>query len=219
MDIFLLLKIVALIESIGVCLYAFKKLDNQNMAIIFSIMIFLFFLSVALFFPQGNINEWARAIPFFAAQFILYLVATEFVQMQSDSSQSTTNSSVELFIFGIPQSYFGISDWFDYLTRQGFQYILSLPLAILVTAYILIRLPYLSDVRIRNTLLVSIMGLGLLTFNQLVVFVVKSQQLLPIFNGLPLYIFEFVCFYIAIGFFGIGIYLLPTIKNKPNQAA
>lgn len=204
MEILILLEGIGFILSFWVIILSFRKIKDPSIRTLFVIMLGLFILSTALSFSQGRLNDWIRHIPFFGGQLVLFLLVKELIYEYADKKNNSLKQVVpSLFLGG--SSYFGIDDFISYLTDQGIQDILTLPLTILVGMYVWVRYPYIQNAALKKALLFFVGGASLLTLIYVLEFFIDAQNLVPFLADFPLKLSGFVLYYLALFCFGMGV--------------
>ena len=169
------------------------------MRIIFILMLIFFFLSTMLFFPEGRINDWLKHIPFYIGQFLFYLWLESIFGKVSQSQSQTKEVAAAA---ALPATG-GLVDWFNFLTDQGLQHIITLPFSILIIAIIRVRFTYIST-HLKSTLNILILAAISLTMIHVGEFVVESQAWLPFLEEW-IEIIEFLWYYLGLGLFAFGV--------------
>lgn len=192
-------KVISFVLTFAVTVWGIKNLGAGKSRIIFSLMLIFFFLSTILFFPEGRINDWNKHIPFYIGQLLFYFwVASIFGKSSQGQSETKTMVAAALPATG------GFLEWFNFLTDQGLQHVITLPFLILIIAIIRVRFAYIQTAYLRSTLNILIAAALCLTMIHVGEFVVESQNWLP-FLVEWIEIIEFLWYYLALGLFAIGV--------------
>lgn len=204
MEILILLEGVGFVLSFWVIILSFRKIKDPSIRTLFVIMLALFILSTALSFSQGRLNDWIRHIPFYGGQLVLFLLVKELIIEYGNKKNNSSQQVVPALFLG-GSSYFGIGDFISYLTDQGIQDILTLPLTILVGMYVWVRYPYIENASLKKALLFFVSGGSLLTLIYVLEFFIDAQNIMPFLVGFPLTISGFALYYLALFCFGMGV--------------
>lgn len=220
MDIFIILKIISFLLTIGVSLWGWYKLPNKKIKIFFLLTLGCFFLSTVLFFPEGNINDWLKHIPFYVGQFLFYLFikgVINFYLNQEKKSSSLVSSSIlpQVVIVNVASDQLEFTHWFDFLTEQGLQHIITLPFLFLIISVIRVRYIYIQSKAFIAVLNFFMFAATLLTLIHVGEFVVESQQWLPFLENSIEYV-EFILFYLALLFLWLAIQKLRMVIFKTS---
>lgn len=192
-------KVISFVLTLAVALWGIKKLEPGKGRILFSIMLTFFFLSTILFFPEGRINDWNKHIPFYIGQLLFYFwIESIFDKPTQSQSQTKTVAAAA----AIPATG-GFVEWFNFLTDQGLQHVITLPFLILIIAIIRVRFAYIPT-HLKSTLNILIVAALSLTIIHVGEFVVESQNWLPFLEEW-IEIIEFLWYYLALGLFAIGV--------------
>lgn len=193
-------KVISFILTFAVTLWGIKKLRAGKGRIIFSLMLIFFFLSTILFFPEGKINDWIKHVPFYIGQ-ILFYFWLESIFNQPSQGQSQTKTMAQA---GVLSAAGGFTEWFNFLTDQGLQHVITLPFTILIIAIMKVRFAYIESSHLRFTLNIFILAVLSLTMIHVGEFVVESQNWLPFLEEW-IEIIEFLWYYLGLGLFAIGV--------------
>lgn len=198
MEVLLVLEGIGFVLSFLVVLWSFRKVKNQTIRMLVIIMLALFVLSSALSFSSAQLNDWIAHVPFYGGQLVLFLLVKELI-----SEYGRKREAASWIIGG--GAYFGVNDWISYLTDQGIQDILTLPLTILAVVYVGVRFQYIENKSLKKALVFFLLGASSLTMVYVINFFVEAQGVLPFLSGLPIQIIGFVLFYISLFLFALGI--------------
>jgi hypothetical protein len=196
-------KVISFVLTFVVALWGIKKLGPGKGRIIFSFMLGSFFLSAMLFFPEGRINDWLKHIPFYFGQLLFYFWLENIFGKTSRTQAGGLAQAVVVPTTG------GFIEWFNYLTDQGLQHILTLPFLILIVAVIKVRFGYIQS-NLKTTLNILLLAATALTMIHVGEFVVESQNWLPFLVEWIEQI-EFLWYYLALGLFALGVKRLSQI--------
>ncbi len=199
-------KVISFILTLAVLAWGIKKLEAGRGRIIFCAMLIFFFLSTMLFFPEGRVNDWLKHIPFFIGQFLFYLWL-ESIFGKSAQNKFQTQGMAQVAVLPATGSF---TEWFNFLTDQGLQHIIVLPFYMLIMAVISVRFAYIQSTPLRSTLNLLMLAALFLTMIHIGEFVVESQAWLPFLENW-IEIIEFLLYYLALGFFALGIKKLAQV--------
>lgn len=193
-------KLISFLLTLSVIILGIKKLVPGKGKMLFISMLIFFFLSTILFFPEGRINDWNKHIPFFIGQILFYFwLENIFKQPSTNQVQNQTNVHVVGFT-----ATGGLVEWFNFLTDQGLQHIITLPFSVLIVTIIKVRFSYIQSAYLKNTLNIFTLAIISLTMIHIGEFVVESQAWLPFLES-SIEVIEFIWYYLALSLFAIGI--------------
>ncbi len=199
-------KVISFVLTLAVALWGIKKLGSGKGRIIFSLMLGSFFLSTILFFPEGRINDWLKHIPFYFGQLLFYLWLENIFGKTSRTQAGGLAQAVAVPTTG------GFIEWFNYLTDQGLQHIITLPFLILIVAAVRVRFGYIASSHLKTTLNIILLAAASLTMIHVGEFVVESQAWLPFLES-SIEVIEFLWYYLALGLFAISVKRLSQIPR------
>lgn len=200
-------KVISFVLTFAVTLWGIKKLVKGKIRINFILMLIFFFLSTMLFFPEGRVNDWLKHIPFYIGQFLFYLWLESIF---GNPSQSQSQTKTIVAAAALPATG-GFVDWFNFLTDQGLQHVITLPFSILIIAIVRVRFAYIPT-HLKSTLNILVLAALSLTMIHVGEFVVESQAWLPFLEEW-IEIIEFLWYYLALGFFAFGVKKLAQIHG------
>lgn len=233
MDLFLASNLFVILKSLNTILVAWlivvgmRKLQSRPQKITFTAML-LFFLSSTLLFNEneiGALHDWLKHVLFFIGQFFFFLFLyyiTRFYfrkKEQEEFSQQERTGAPQTPPPSAPSAMaagFGINaiDWFAFVTEQGLQHILVLPIFFLIV--IIIRVQYLSieSRHFRQSLNLFLWaGLSFMMIHTME-FIIENQNLIPLLTD-KIELIEFLLFYLGMFFLSLGMKKLsnPTIHQ------
>lgn len=219
MDNLLIFKIISLLLSILVILYSLRTISKTKVRILFIIMIASFFLSTILFFPEGRINDWMKHLPFYVGQLFFYFFLSSLLSEYTPPNNSVPSPKPIVPTTQIAASFIGsgIDEWFNFLTDQGLQHFLAVPLFLLVMMNIQIHFPSIKDAIFRRILTIFLIAGTCLTMIHLGEFIVEAQDWMPFLEGNPIEIIEFIWYYSAVILFIFGLHILHSRYVKVTE--
>lgn len=237
MDILFVLKLVAFLLTFGLAVFGWLKLKDKILRVFLILMLILVFLSVVFFFPLGMheyLEEWYKHIPFYLSQIFFYLFLRRIVKLNfSFNSKKVNKNIVERFDEAIKQNILPClslssvsrssvwqqplsSVWFKFLTQEGLQHILTLPVLFLIIAIVRIEYFYIESHTLKKILNFFMFAAGMFVMIHISEFLVESQKLLPIIDpeGEFIEMIEFFWFYLGLLFFSFGIRKLVKLQSN-----
>ena len=223
-NLFIILKFFNVILVAGLIIVSLYKLQSRPQKITFTMMLLFFLLSTLFFNHTGALNDWLKHILFYIGQFFFYLFLYYLIRFyfrkkeQKESSQHEHADATQTPAAGdearikqpsIPSTMaagFGIStiDWFAFLTEQGLQHILVLPIFFLIV--IIVRVQYLSieSAHFKQALNLFLWaGLNLMMIHT-GEFFIENQNFIPFLTD-KIETIEFLLFYLGILFLNLGM--------------
>ncbi len=222
MDIFIVLKTISFLATLGVIIYGWKIMSTRSIRALFAAMLVFFFLSTILFAKDSMLDTWLKHIVFFIGQFLFYIFLTAVIAFHTKksagaSSWGTGEKSFLAGMAGIPLAMQSEAmDWIEFITDQGVQHILALPLFFLIIATIELRYFFITSPAFRSLLNMFMFAAGSLVMIHAMEFIVESQGFIPALEGDPIEIMEFGWFYLGLFFFARAVFLM---KNIPGPEA
>ncbi len=209
-NIFFILKSLNVIFIAGLIFIGLRKLQRRPQKITFTVML-LFFLSSTLFFNhEGALNEWLKHSLFYSGQlffsfFLYYIIRLYFRKKeQEESSQERPNTThmpppAMTAIVGT-----GTINWFAFLTEQGLQHILVVPIYFLIVS--IVRIQYLSieSRYFKKNLNLFLWAGSSLAMIHIAEFFIENQKFIPFLND-KIELIEFLLFYLGLLFFYLGM--------------
>lgn len=217
MDILDLLKIVSLVVTLLLIVYGFIRLPTTKTRLSFTLMNGFFLFSALLFWPEGVVSEWLKHIPFYIGQFWLYLFLHYLTQtLAHDSKKIITilDKKLERVAHGVMMANAGGNSWFTLITEQGLQHILTVPLMCAITALTVLRLGDIAASMVRRSIVVFLISGAAFMMIHFGEFVVEAQGWLPILEGEPIEIIEFVWYFTGMGLSFYGLTLLSDKRKS-----
>lgn len=216
MDILSLLEYTGILGTIALIYYAWKKLSSRSIRIYFTIMILFFIFPMVLPFGETRTDTWMKHLLFYSGQFSLYMYLTHLIESYKPKTENEAAPQTPPIAAaaGI-MSLHGTETWYNYLTDQGLEHFLTLPLLFLIMTVIRIQYHYIADRAFRGALNLCIVACCALVMIHVGEFVVESQHLMPFMEGEPIEITEFMWYFIALILFFISVKKLPRF---PSQA-
>lgn len=226
--IFIFLKISSFLLTFGTCIWGWKRIKDNQVRILFCIMLLFFFLSTILFAHESLLDTWIKHILFYIGQFFFYLFIVSLISYyeKPTSNQHTSLFSKNLFstkdkslvALGVTSmTNSGIKDWIDFITDQGIQHMLALPLLLLIITTIEMKYIFLKSNALRAALNTFMFAAAALMLIHLMEFIVESQKLLSFLDGDINEILEFCWYFLGLFFFVRGIYQLKHIEEPSQQ--
>ncbi len=206
MDSLLIFKIISFLATLAVAVWSTPKLAKTKVKVVFVAMLISFFLSTILFFPEGRINDWLKHIPFYFGQFLLYLFLVNIIEAYSPIEKKP-QSSPQPRLAVLPV---GFVNWFNFLTDQGLQHVITLPLFFLIVTVVRIQYLYIESPAFKTVLNLFMAAGGALVMIHIGEFVVESQGWLPFLEEL-IEIIEFLWYYLALILIGLGVSKLTKV--------
>lgn len=214
MGLFLAANLIAIFKSVNALLVAgliavgLRKLRSRAQKITFTAML-LFFLSSTLFFSEeGLANDWTKHSLFYIGQLFFYFFLSNLIksyfkneEIKEDSARRGAGHAVAPAVIAVPLSF---TDWFSFLTQQGLQHILTVPIFLLIVT--IVRIQYLSIEskhfkQALNLFLWAALALLLIHIGE---FMIESQELIPSLAEKSEFI-EFLWFYLGMLLFYMGM--------------
>lgn len=204
-------KIVNAILIAGLIVIGLRKLQSRPQKITFTIMLLFFLFSTLFFNEKGGLNDWLKHVLFFIGQFFFYLFLSYIIRLyfkKEEQKESSQHERADMPHIPPPAmtAGFGISttNWFAFLTEQGLQHILVVPIFFLIV--IVVRVQYLS---IESAHFKKVLDLFLYAATSLLMihvgeFLVENQKLISSLTD-KIELIEFLLFYLGMLFFYLGM--------------
>lgn len=202
MDILTILKIINFTLVFPLMIYGWVRLKHRRSQIMFSLMLIFFLLSTVLFGTDDDLLfDWLKHLLFFVGQlcFLLFLADVIKRYFQNNQDVPVQSGGVTLSIN------IGVLGWLMFLTDQGIHHLLTVTFFLLITSYLRAQYVFIKSVSFKNTLNTFMLAAGALTMIHFGEFLVESQKLLPLLDGGPIEIIEFIGFYLGLLFFFFGV--------------
>ena len=231
--LFIVLKTVGFLLTLGICIWGWKTLGNKRMRMLFCAMLASFLLSAVLFSNDNVLGTWLKHALFYIGQFFFYLFMVALITDHNKSSGDAFETSAPknpftnggrgaLTAAGMTSmTDSGTGYWIDFITDQGMQHMLTLPLLLFVIMAIEIRYIFVTSKAFRSVVNAFMLAAAALMTVHLMEFIVESQGLMPFLEGDPIEILEFGWYYLGLFFFARGIFKLKnisTIRTPGTQA-
>lgn len=201
-----ILKIISFIFTLTLVIWGTPKLTKSKVKGIFVVMLGSFFLSTVLFFPEGRINDWLKHIPFYFGQFFLYLFLANIIEAYSPISKKP-QSSPQPQLALIPG---GFSNWFNFLTDQGLQHLITLPFLFLIVTVIRIQYLYIESAAFKSALNLFMLAGTALVMIHMGEFVVENHGWLPFLEE-AIEVIEFLWYYLGLILIGFAVSKLTKV--------
>lgn len=217
MDILILCKLLSLLFSCTLIMYSLKTILDKKARTFFILMILSFFSSTILFFPEGRINDWIKHVPFFIGQLFLYYFLSSLLTKYTHAETAPSTPRPTVPASGAPFSVGALAatdDWFNFLTDQGLQHFLAVPLFFVIVTNIRLHYPQIRSALFRSILNLSLLAGASLTMIHLGEFIVESQHLLSFLEGDPIEIIEFLWYYAACVLFFIMLKKMSSFQSS-----
>lgn len=223
--LFVILKTINFLFTLAICLWSWKKLGNKRVRLLFCFMLAFFFLSTVLFGADSLSDTWLKHILFYIGQFFFYLFVVALIAGYDKSSNDAFDVSTAknpftgdgrgaLAVAGMTSmTDSGVGDWIDFITDQGIQHMLTLPLLLLIITTVEIRYVFVTSKAFRSVLNTFMFAAAALMTIHLMEFIVESQKLIPFLDGDLNEVLEFIWYYFGLFFFVRGIFLLKNIST------
>ncbi len=222
--LFIVLKTISFFLTLGTCLWCWRRIENKRIKVLFCTMLVFFFLSTVLFASENIVDTWLKHILFYAGQFFFYLFIVALIANYDKSTGETHEASfpknpftnkgrktlVAMGVTNMTNS--GIKDWVDFITDQGIQHMLALPLLLLIIATIEMRYIFIATNAFRSVMNTFMLAASALMSIHLMEFIVESQKFVPFLDGDINEIVEFAWYYLGLFFFIRGIHKLKNIS-------
>lgn len=206
------LKIISCAAVIDLIVLSFKALGkNRSGAYMFSGMVIFFFFSSVFFGNLGIAEEWAKHLLFYTGQVFSFGFLHSMIEYYRSRhlTDEGTAPSIKPSSYGIIPVV-GASSLTNFLTEQGLQHFLVLPITFLITTYISVKKSILESQDFRDTLdffMAALFAFAMVHFFELAV---ESQKWLPSLEPFQEFI-EFGWFFIGYALCGIG---LARVRNQ-----
>lgn len=222
--LFIILKTISFLLTLGICLWSWKKLGKGRMRMLFCIMLAFFFLSMVPLSANNILDTWLKHIMFYIGQFFFYLFVVALIAGYDKSSNNAFETSTPknpftggkggvVAVAGMTSmTYLGVREWIEFITDQGIQHILTLPLLLLIITTIEIRYIFVTSKTFRSMLNTFVLAATSLMAIHFMEFIVESQELIPLLDGNPSEILEFGLYYLGLFFFIRGVSQLKNIS-------
>jgi len=197
--------------SLWVIIWCVEKIKVQKIVTIFIAMIVSFFLSTVLYFPEGVLNDWYKHVPFFTGQILFYFFLQEVIRFYSESNPTSRGEVYVAAGVSGAASTVGIADWFSFITEEGLQHIITLPLLLMVVIFSRLHFGSIKSKSVKHILNICIFAGFFLTVIHVGEFVVEAQGLLPMLES-SIEIIEFLWYYLALIMFGVSIHKLSKLQ-------
>ncbi|MEK7519723.1 MAG: hypothetical protein AAB581_00550 [Patescibacteria group bacterium] len=227
--LFTVLKIVNFILTAVVVVWGWRMFPDMRLRMQFGLMFLFFFLSTILFGEEGGRNEWTRHTLFYAGEIFFYLFLVNLIKRyyREDKplgSGFVTTTGTYAAAAGGPALVSGsdgiswVTGMYEFLTEQGLQHLLTLPLIIIIIYSIDVRWTNMSKTLrgVVNPFVIAVIGL---VAAHVFEFIIESQGFLPILDGEPVEYIEFGCYYFGLIFFAAGMYRLKRFISVQQIAA
>lgn len=218
MEIEEILKLVTVVLSLITIVSAWQKLPTNKTKCIYSIMQILFLLPMVLNFDETATDTWARHIIFYIGQILLFFFLDDLLQIYNKNYDSvgknTPAFTVIPFAIGTTSP---VQKWFHYLTEQGLEHFLPVPLLFLTLTIIRVRYPQVTNTAIKHALNFTIAAAVSITLIHVGEFVVESQHWIPVLEGEVFEILEHGLFLVGLLFFLAGLLKLPNFAVPPHE--
>lgn len=225
MDLGNILKILRVIVSLILIFWLWSKIPNTKVKSKLVGVISIFTASLVIFSGEGLIYEWSWHVCFYSAQVIFYFFIVELINSfhvrEESENQHPNIEPANMIILGMSMAKgmetaknpVGLRDWFAFLTDQGLQHIITIPLFFLIITLIKIQRAYIQTPQYRSILNIFLVGEAMLVMIHVGEFLIESQKLIPQLNGYPNEILEFVWFIMAILSFALGVKKLSSLQK------
>lgn len=215
MEILDILTILSIITTLALVYYAWKKLASNTLRAYFIIMIVFFILPMVMPFGETRTDTWMKHLLFYNGQFSLYMYLTHLIKsFKPASSENTPTKPPPSIAVAALISTQGTESWYNFLTDQGLEHFLALPLLFLIVTVIHIQYQYITDQAFKTVLNLCIAACTTLVMIHVGEFVVESQHILPFMEGDPVEITEFIWYFVALILFWFSIKKLPEHIQK-----
>ncbi len=209
-DGILFFKLVGVLLLTGLVVTGLRKLHSRAQKIAFTLMALFFLASTFFFGEEGAFNEWAKHILFFAGQlffylFVYYLIRFHVAEQENKRDFDRPTAPPGAFVAGavLPiQS--GLGEWFSFLTEQGLQHILTVPILLLTVAVVRVQYLVLESKAFKSALNIFLWASASFVAIHVGEFMVESQNIIPSLTDTIEYI-ELLFFYIGILLLFLGI--------------
>lgn len=188
-----------------------KNIPNKKACVLGGVMLELFVLStLGLLYPENEVGNWLRHIPFYMGQIVFYFFLRRIITVYENVGGESEDSLAPPKEF--THQIVGTWGWASFLTQQGLQHILTVPLFFLVLTTVqiykgIVRSPYL-----KSCLHLLLIASCFLTMIHIQEFVVHSQHWITFIHHEVLQYLELFWFgsallsmYFAIDILGKGI--------------
>lgn len=199
--------------SLWVIIWCVEKIKVQKVVTLFIAMIVFFFVSTIFYFPEGVLNDWYKHIPFYAGQILFYFFIQEVIQHYGNSKVPSRENWYHIVAAGAPVTVsHEFVDWFTFVTLEGLQHIITLPLYILIVVFARLHFGSIKSDSLKHVLNICILAGFFLTIIHVGEFIVEAQGLLLFLDGNPIEIIEFLWYYVALLLFGLSIHTLSKLS-------
>jgi hypothetical protein len=188
---------------LGAATYVFRLPFPYRMKVFLSVSL-VFFLSSMLFFGgEGALWEWVKHVFFYAGQIFFYF----FIRDTIRAHLKTKNTDLPHLRAGFALPVF-FQDWKKlavYVTEQGIQHFLAVPIYFAVSSIIYAQKSLIASSNVRKTL--RFFEFAMLSFVMIHVgeFFVETHGLFPVLEGDPIEGVEFFWYFLSMFLIIFGV--------------
>ncbi len=211
-----ILKILSLISSFGLIFFSWQKFTSRFEKYSYSISQLLFLLPMVLNFDESLADTWARHLIFYTAQITLFFFLNSFINFNENKQNFTSKNLTAFTVVPLAASNdSNIFRWFRYITVQGIEHFLALPLLFLTVTMVRLKIINIAQSAKRNFINWTVIGVSTLTMIHVAEFLIESQKLVHVEES-TFELLEHGLFLVGIGCFFIAVLKLSD-KSKINN--
>ncbi len=173
----------------------------------------LFMLPMILNFSESVADTWTRHLIFYLAQIISYYFLDNFISNEEGGDKANIKPNQTLMVVPfIFKAETPLAKWFEYLTDQGIEHFLTLPLLFWTVTMVRIKSVYLTNTNVKKFIYWTVTATTALTVAHMGEFLIESQKFFPVFEGETFEIIEHGLYIVGLFCFWFGLTKLPATK-------
>jgi len=174
-----------------VILYFLFKIPNRQAQVFHTLTLVLLLMSQIISYPDERVYEWVSHIPFYISQVCFYHLLDTLIKRYvafASMKHATPLTKSRISAFGL----------FPFLTDQGLQHILALPLFFLIFTMVRIRLLVIKSQNLQTIMSRYVIAGLCFAMIHVAKFLIENQKIVSFVSDAHMEIFGATCFCIGL---------------------